>query len=251
MADPIGVFDQSQFDVRCEWGPGAIDALAASDVLVVVDVLSFTTAVDVAVARGASILPYDHRDGRAAEYAAARGAELAATSRWTKDQYSLSPSSLTSVPSGLRLVLPSPNGSLLSFSARSRGCGVIAGCLRNARAVARAAARAGERVAVVCAGERWPDGSLRPAVEDLLGAGAIIEHLPGACSPEAEAARAAYRAAADSLTTMLTGCSSGRELLERGFADDVAIAAELDVSECVPVLAGDAFVDERGTVRHR
>ena len=48
---------------------------------------------------------------------------------------------------------------------------MIAGGLRNAAAVAAAAARAGDVVGVIAAGERWPDGSLRPAIEDLLGAG--------------------------------------------------------------------------------
>jgi phosphosulfolactate phosphohydrolase-like enzyme len=34
---------------------------------------------------------------------------------------------------------------------------------------------------------------------------------------------------------------SGRELRAAGFADDVAVAAELDSAAIVPVLAGGAF----------
>lgn len=55
--------------------------------------------------------------------------------------------------------------------------------LENADAVARAAldeqARRGERVAIaiVAAGERWPDGSLRPTATDLLVAGRVVDAL--------------------------------------------------------------------------
>lgn len=235
--------NQSSFAVTCEWGSHAVDALAAPDVLVVVDVLSFTTAVDVAVARGVTVLPYEFRDDSAEAYAAANDAELAASSRWEKQRYSLAPSSLTSAPSGLRLVLPSPNGSRIAFGARDRGFTVVAGCLRNARAVAAWVSGPGRRIAVVCAGERWPDGSLRPAIEDLIGAGAIIDHLSGDRSPEAHVAVAAFRDASGALLERVRASASGRQLEDRGFAQDVALASDLDDSTCVPVLVGNGFVD--------
>ena len=49
--------------------------LAPADVTIVVDVLSFSTCVDVATARGAAILPYswsDWNDPSAAEFAKAQ-----------------------------------------------------------------------------------------------------------------------------------------------------------------------------------
>ena len=40
---------------------------------------------------------------------------------------------------------------------------------------------------------------------------------------------------------LLKQCGSGKELIERGFEHDVDLAAELDVSECVPVLVDGAY----------
>jgi 2-phosphosulfolactate phosphatase len=233
--------DQSRFAVRFEWGERGLDALGRHrGVVVVVDVLSFCTCVDVATARGAEVLPYRWRDATAERYAEGQGAVLADGQRRT-DRYSLSPTSLAGVPPGTRLVLPSPNGAALSLRAGDMGT-VVAACLRNAAAVARFAGSLGGPVAVIACGERWPDGSLRPCWEDLVGAGAVIAGLPGALSPEAEAAAAAFAAARTDLPAHLWACSSGRELIERGFAADVDLAAAVGASECVPMLSGGAFV---------
>ena len=69
-------FTQEDFACRCEWGPDAVTALAPADVIIVVDVFSFTTCVDVAVSRGVAILPYAWNDPSAAElrHRAGRGA---------------------------------------------------------------------------------------------------------------------------------------------------------------------------------
>ena len=51
--------DQSEFDLRFEWGPRGVEMLApVSDAVVIVDVLTFSTAVVVVAARGAAVFPY-------------------------------------------------------------------------------------------------------------------------------------------------------------------------------------------------
>ena len=210
-----------------------------SDVIIIIDVLSFSTSVDVAVTQGAVVFPYRWRDDTARAYAVSVGAILADPRRHPS-MYSLSPASLTSIPTGTRLVLPSPNGATLTLAAQPTP--VLAGCLRNAGAVAAVARTYGRKIAVIPAGERWKDdGSLRPAFEDLIGAGAIISHLDGQRSPEALVALAAFRAVEAELDQALRQCSSGKELLEWGFAPDVMLAAQLNVSTCAPVLVNDAY----------
>lgn len=143
-------------------------------------------------------------------------------------------------------VLPSPNGS--AIAAAARGVPVIAGGLRNATAIARWLSERGcgtaqRPISMIAAGERWPDGSLRPALEDQLGAGAIIAALQaGPLSPEARAACACY-AATEDVAASVAACASGVELVSSGFAEDVAIATEIDVCDTVPVLTEGAFSD--------
>ncbi len=214
-----------------------------SDVIIIVDVLCFSTCVDIAIARGASVLPYFHKDERAKEYADAHGAKLASR-RWTphlnKKVLSLSPSSMQLLNVGDKVVLPSPNGSTISFSVE--GCIVLCGCLRNAQAVAELAMMKGKRITVIAAGEKWVDGRIRFAIEDLLGAGAILSFLSVAMSPEAKIAVNAFRSVENNLYKTLAQCSSGYELIEKGFPEDVHISCQFDVSNTMPILVGKEFV---------
>jgi 2-phosphosulfolactate phosphatase len=234
--------DQRRFDVRCEWGlPGIRLVGASADVLIIVDVLSFSTCVDVAISRGASVFPYRWNDETAREYATRVGAELA-VQRGQTGKYSLSPVSMRSAVAGTRIVLPSPNGSELTTESEGLGRIVLAGCFRNCQAVATFAAAKGEAIAVIPSGERWPDGTLRPAVEDLAAAGAIIANLAGALSPEASAAVAVWNAARNGISDFLASCVSGQELIERGFEEDVRVACEVNVSATVPMLSERAYI---------
>lgn len=231
------LFTQTEFDIRCEWGlQGVITLAPISDVIIIVDVFSFTTCVEIATSQGALIYPY--RGDDAAGFAQSVGAELA--TKWGGTGYSLSPHSLVQLPSGLRLVLPSPNGSTLSMSTGQTP--TLAGCLRNVDAVAAAAMSYGEHIAVIPAGERWrADGSLRPAYEDWLGAGAIISHLSGRLSPEARAARAAFLDAQPDLVDLIAACGSAKEHSEQGMAENVRLAVSLNVSDCAPLLVDGAY----------
>jgi len=246
--------DQSRHRVRCEWGPVGATAIAAR-LAVVVDVLSFTTTLSVAIERGIEVFPFEWKDSRAAEHALRHRATLAvgrfeALSRRDARHISLSPASMASVEGVERLVLPSPNGSSIAFGLAGTGATVVGACLRNADAVAHWLAPqvlGGASCAVVPAGERWPDGTLRPAVEDLWGAGAVLAGLVdrgvSGLSPEAHVAEQAFRAA--HLPDDLVGLASALELIEAGFGDDVAVAADVSVSAVVPVLRGESFVDAR------
>jgi len=240
------IFNQSEFELRCEWGEQGVAQLApVSDVVVIVDVLSFSTSVEIATNRGAAIFPYRWKDESSVDYALSVNAELASHKRQASNGYSLSPSSLVDIPAGTRLVLPSPNGASLTL--RTGQTPTLAGCLRNCKAVADFARSYGTKIAVIPAGERWEDRSLRPAWEDLVGAGAILSYLDGRLSPEAEVAVAAFQNLQGNLVTALERCSSGKELVARGFAKDVELAAAINISSCVPLLVNKAYVKQEAT----
>jgi 2-phosphosulfolactate phosphatase len=209
-------FDQSTYQVRFEWGVDGLARLEPADVVVVVDVLRFSSTV-IRALEGGDEVPMD---------AAARAVSL--------------------------------NGAAVVDAAAGAGAGVVLlGALRNASVVAAAVVeeqvRRGARtsVAVIAAGElasRAPEARLRFAVEDLLGAGAIIAALTDCgidhCSPEAAAAGEAFRPLRGAMRHLLAASGSGRELADRGA--EVHEAAAVDASTIVPVLRDGVFVPIAG-----
>ena len=184
---PPGPAAQTGFAYRFDWGTAGARALVpGAGAVVVVDVLSFTTCVDVALAAGAAVVPARGHDTDATEVARRLGSVVAARQR-SLAAPSLSPSSLRRLSPGTRLVLPSPNGATVALAVASlTSAPVFAGCFRNARA--------------------------------------------------------AFVAARPRLAEAVAESASARELAERGFAADVGLAVELDVSPLAPRLDRGAFV---------
>lgn len=211
-AEPRHV-DQASYQVRLEWGVDGLARLAPADIVVVVDVLRFSSTVIAAVEAGDEVGP------DAAVWAA------------------------------------SINGAAVARAAAASGAVVLAGGLRNPRAVADAVMRiqavraARTSVAVIAAGELASTDAgapLRFAVEDQLGAGAIVDALAAIgidhCSPEAVAACESFRALRGAVRHLLTASGSGRELGDRGLRDQVVAAAAVDAASVVPVLRGGTWV---------
>ncbi len=244
--DPVDPGDR----YRLEWGPHGLRSLAGTcEVIVVVDVLWFSTIISLVAEAGAiATLQRRHDPGGGVEPP--------------------SPAALFELALGAgrdqRLEIPDPDHAVLALAAAEYGAEhVLAGCLRNARATAAmidhlVGPDAG--VGVVVVGERWRQqtGPLRPAVEDLLGAGAIIAALDPAAavggprsSPEAAAARATFLDARPLMTDTLmrtatahvlqhqrhTAPTGGHDMVE----DLIMLASAVDVTDTAAVLTDGAF----------
>jgi 2-phosphosulfolactate phosphatase len=225
---------QLKYKIKFDWGlNGLYNLTENSDVIVIVDILSFSTCVDIALENGGIIFPFDEINGNINDYASAHSALIAEKNRNT-DSISLSPHSMSRIKQGQKVVLPSPNGSVLSL--RCDCDKVICGCLRNAGSVSAYLNSENSGIGVVAAGEKWNDGSLRPCVEDYLGAGSIISKLAGTKSPEAMLAELTYRNIREPVIDIIKSSCSGFELIERGFEYDVELACHENISGMVPLL---------------
>ncbi|MEV7631714.1 2-phosphosulfolactate phosphatase [Microbacterium sp. NPDC089318] len=218
-------FDQSSYQVRFEWGTEGLARLAPAQIVVVVDVLRFSSTLADAVAAGQRI-------------------SLESALQWSTNGAAVA--SAASAAAG-------PDASPVT---------VLIGGIRNAAAIARAVMTLQERqgtrasVSIIAAGELAPTGEMRFAVEDQLGAGAIVDALCDVgidhSAPEAAAAAEAFRALRPGLRHMLIGSGSGRELVE-GVASTArmeaagvrpattAEAAELNAVDIAPVLRLGVF----------
>ncbi len=234
-------FTQHGFKYKFEFGVEGAKTIAEPDsVAVIVDVLSFTTCIDIATSHGAEIVPYGKNRKGAATLADKLGATVSGE-RGTA-RFSLSPETMEKARKGQIIILRSINGAELTIAALKHYDTVIGACLRNSAAVAEFVKKLRpETVAVIAAGEKWPSGELRPAFEDLIGAGAVLANFErGMLSPEAKMTVDAFKSVKD-LRRELRNCESGRELIQKGYDRDIRLAGMLNASKSVPVVIGGRY----------
>lgn len=250
----MNVYDQSPYDIKMEWGiKGAVEAAKRKEIIIVVDVLSFSSTVTTAVDKGAVIYPFppgQHEKAKA--YASGIGAELVVgrAEAIKTGKPSLSPLSFSENSKGKSFVLCSLNGAAC-VDVSKEVPSLFAGSLINAKAVAEAAQVMKNKlkvpITVIACGERWANSAqeeneLRPGIEDYLGAGAIISFLKGSFSPEAFVCKQAFEASKHTLPSLIKNCGSGRELIERDFEEDVRICMQYNTSTTVPMLFDHQFI---------
>ncbi|MGX1700990.1 2-phosphosulfolactate phosphatase [Microbacterium sp. NPDC055357] len=248
-------FDQHRYQVRLEWGVEGLARLAPADVVVVVDVLGLSTRVtnELAAAAGDGIAA---GGGAVAADAASPDGAASDVDGAASDPDAASDDGGTASDAGGAASDPdaaSDDEATAVLRAAARvGAVVLLGCLRNASATARAVldeqTRRGGRtsIAVLAVGQRDRDGAPRFAVEDLLGAGAVIDALTKLgidhTSPEAAVAAEGFHGLRRATRHLLTASGSGQALLDGGARDVVLDAAAVDVVSVVPTLVDGVFI---------
>jgi 2-phosphosulfolactate phosphatase len=156
--------------------------------------------------------------------------------------YGNSPSEFSRLDlAGRSVILATSNGTRI-LAALAGAPAVLAGCLLNRRAVARAAAaiaaRRGLDITVVCSAAY---GGSAFVLEDALGAGAIVDaaltlEAPIELADAARFARDAFAVARPDIPAAVASAYHARELAAAGLAEDVAYCAQVDISNVVPLL---------------
>ncbi len=210
MGETSRPFGQAKYQVRFDWGAaGAERILPGAHVAVVVDVLSFTTAVVAAADQGIAVAPSPAAD-----------------------------------PDGGAIAAALADRDLVVLAAALRNRTAVA-----ERILALQEERGYRMiVAIIAAGDRADDrtpGDLRFAIEDQLAAGAVVDALIGLgidhTSPEAAVACAAFEGLRHAATHLIGASGSAVELVGRGLRADVRFATERDVSRSVPELRDGVF----------
>ena len=140
-----------------------------------------------------------------------------------------------------RVILMTTTNGTKAIHAAKNARHLFAGSLLNARATAEALVRNPEDIVLLCAGT-----DNHPAMEDILGAGAVINELqklalatPMKATDLAMTACFAFRQAAADLQSALSKAQGGRNLIAAGLSGDIVHCSRLNGLPSVVRIAGD------------
>lgn len=234
----------SRAQVHVEWGTiGARHAADRGDIVVIVDVLSFSTEVVLAAAEDLTCLIYSD-----AELDAMGGIDTAAAILNARPHRRFGPRRLDDAPllphphppvPGERVLFRSTNGAAVTCAAEAAP-ELLIGSLANARACAShlgqlLAAATAERVTLIACGSDTATGGehrFRPALEDWIAAGRIAAHLADrglVLSPEAHSAACGWPG-----TKMLPACVAADALIQADLGETVTTAFAVDSTHAIP-----------------
>ena len=203
---------EPEFDIHCCWGfKLAEDTFIQYDVCIIVDVLFFSTSID---------LLLDTKEN---------------TQNIPVAHHFIQPFSPE------KLSIASPVGLPLQLNLHTKT--VLAGCLRNARAVAKAAMQLGNTVLVIPVGDKLSDEDFKTCSEDFIAAGAIVSYLKGDRTAESNAALDIYNSSKDDIEEMVKLSSSARHMILNGFSPEVDQACQFNRSKNVPLLEDGTLIN--------
>jgi 2-phosphosulfolactate phosphatase len=193
---------QSDYQIRLEWGAAGLARLAPADVVVLVQTLGLSARALDACEKGDT----------------------------------------------LDLAIDDDAAASLARAAEAGGAHAVIGGLRNAAAVAvhvmEVQRTRGLRTSISIIAAGYADDAdaarVRFAVDDLLGAGAVVAALGDLgidhASPDAAVAGEGFRALGGAVRHLLTASGTGRALAAEGRRDEVLAGATRDAASVVPVL---------------
>jgi 2-phosphosulfolactate phosphatase len=226
--------------------PGACEAAARGDVVVIIDALRASVTITSALVVGAvKVIPV-LTAAEARAYLDQEGYLVAGERGGVQIEgfhFGNSPTELWRQAAEVRgktLVLTTSDGTRCVEAARGGAAAVLAGALPNATALAQAAfdltREQGRDIALIAAGVNG-----QATVEDLFAAQVIAQRLVAMGAVLAEGEWDDHPAESEA-AEVLKNSPSGQKLRGLGYGEDVAFCAQIDVLDAVPIYRDGGFV---------
>ncbi|UCG62995.1 MAG: 2-phosphosulfolactate phosphatase [Candidatus Zixiibacteriota bacterium] len=226
-------------------------ATAEGKAVVIIDVLRSSTSICAAFVSGAKGVIPTPGPGEAGEMWTKIGGDMAVLAgerhgvKIENFQLGNSPSEFTAEAVGGKFVVMTTTNGTALFSKTYNAAPVISGCLVNISLVAERIARVDKDLIIACCGR---EGHF--SIEDTICGGMLVHllaerHQKRIVQNDAAAlALLLYETNKETIKEAIAGGEHGHYLASIGFAEDVAVASEVDSMSVLPVLKDGRLVLE-------